>query len=257
MKYPKIVERIHTEFMTAGDILLKEAECILAKSLESDIEKGLLLKKLGFSESPEAKASEKILQEKEDALELAHLISSYNQHYPNNKFITPDQVARICDKYNLVCGPVDRYRGFVPKDKLKQISEFILKPEHKEPDKIRVTGFSFPHAQDREIGILKKINPKMIFPCDTMNQRGTLSAYGVEVNVDQYDRISTPELLICAPKKDMNMKGLSKVGAMFAMLVTVQVPDPVVLKPVKGGYLVVAAWGDEASDPIVVNQKLN
>ena len=32
------------------------------------------------------------------------------------------------------------------------------------------------------------------------------------------------------------------------------IPDPVVLQPVKGGYLILTAWGDEASDPLVVNE---
>lgn len=35
------------------------------------------------------------------------------------------------------------------------------------------------------------------------------------------------------------------------------IPDPVVLQPVKGGYLILTAWGDEASDPLVVNQNFN
>ena len=35
------------------------------------------------------------------------------------------------------------------------------------------------------------------------------------------------------------------------------IPDPVVLQPVCGGYLIVCAWGDEASDEIVVNQQMN
>ena len=30
-------------------------------------------------------------------------------------------------------------------------------------------------------------------------------------------------------------------------------PDPVVLQPVNEGYLIVCAWGDEASDELVVN----
>jgi hypothetical protein len=33
--------------------------------------------------------------------------------------------------------------------------------------------------------------------------------------------------------------------------------DPIVLQPVDGGYLVVTAWGDEASDPLVVNANRN
>ena len=30
--------------------------------------------------------------------------------------------------------------------------------------------------------------------------------------------------------------------------------DPVVLQRVVGGYLILSAWGPEASDPIVVNE---
>ena len=35
------------------------------------------------------------------------------------------------------------------------------------------------------------------------------------------------------------------------------IPDPVVLQPVKGGYLILTAWGDEASDPLVINENFN
>ncbi|MBK8366268.1 MAG: hypothetical protein IPL10_02335 [Bacteroidetes bacterium] len=35
------------------------------------------------------------------------------------------------------------------------------------------------------------------------------------------------------------------------------IPDPVVLQPVHYGFLIVTAWGDEASDDIVVNPKNN
>lgn len=36
-----------------------------------------------------------------------------------------------------------------------------------------------------------------------------------------------------------------------------EIPDPVVLYPVREGYLIVTAWGDEASDPDVVNEVNN
>jgi ABC-type molybdate transport system permease subunit len=35
------------------------------------------------------------------------------------------------------------------------------------------------------------------------------------------------------------------------------IPDPVVLQPVRGGFLLVTVWGDEASDELVVNNKFN
>lgn len=63
------------------------------------------------------------------------------------------------------------------------------------------------------------------------------------------------KLQICAPIKYMDIKGLEltegyKLEKKF-------IPDPVVLQPVKGGYLILTAWGDEASDPLVVNQNFN
>jgi hypothetical protein len=35
------------------------------------------------------------------------------------------------------------------------------------------------------------------------------------------------------------------------------IPDPVVLQPVKNGYLILTAWGNESEDELVVNQKFN
>ena len=55
----------------------------------------------------------------------------------------------------------------------------------------------------------------------------------------------------------MELGLLKKVGNMFHLVKTVNIPDPVVLQPVCGGYLIVCAWGDEASDEIVVNQQMN
>jgi len=45
------------------------------------------------------------------------------------------------------------------------------------------------------------------------------------------------------------------------IITKIQIPDPVVLCPVMYGsekyYLIVTAWGKEASDKAVVNQKMN
>lgn len=64
-----------------------------------------------------------------------------------------------------------------------------------------------------------------------------------------------PKLQICAPVKDMDLTGLELVEGY--KLQKQHIPDPVVLQPVKGGYLILTAWGDEASDELVVNQQFN
>ncbi len=65
-----------------------------------------------------------------------------------------------------------------------------------------------------------------------------------------YDRKEKLEpLKICAPLSQMEMTGYK----LFGIHIVKEVPDPIVLQPVNGGYLIVCAWGNEASDELVVN----
>jgi hypothetical protein len=61
-------------------------------------------------------------------------------------------------------------------------------------------------------------------------------------------------LLIIATKDQLNMKSARVQGH---KLVDIIKEDPIVLQPVKEGYLIVSAWGIEASDKEVQNPKFN
>lgn len=63
--------------------------------------------------------------------------------------------------------------------------------------------------------------------------------------------IPQPSFKICAPERDFNTRGWEVRDG------HILVWDPVVLQPVKNGYLIVTAWGPEAKDELVVNQKMN
>ena len=67
-------------------------------------------------------------------------------------------------------------------------------------------------------------------------------------------------LEIAAPLEDFNMKG-AELKDFKISNIPIKIPDPVVLKPVifnnNKYYLIVTAWGKEASDEIVVNSKFN
>jgi hypothetical protein len=77
----------------------------------------------------------------------------------------------------------------------------------------------------------------------------TTSKYGDSSRVVPFDG----SFQICAPLKDMEIpKNKKLVGHKI-----INIPDPVVLQPVRGGYLIVCAWGNESSDEMVVNQKMN
>ena len=74
-----------------------------------------------------------------------------------------------------------------------------------------------------------------------------------------YEKVNSKcPLEIAAPVKDFNMEGLEVKNNKIQKM---QIPDPIVLKPVifkgKKHYLIVTAWGEEASDEIVVNQQMN
>jgi hypothetical protein len=57
---------------------------------------------------------------------------------------------------------------------------------------------------------------------------------------------------IAAPQKDFKISDRQEVKN--HKIVDKPVPDPVILAPVVGGFLIVTAWGDEASDPLIVNE---
>ena len=66
-------------------------------------------------------------------------------------------------------------------------------------------------------------------------------------------RLLKAQLQICAPIKDMDTKGYKLQGHKLIK----DIPDPVVLQPIENGYLIVTAWGDEASDPLITNEITN
>lgn len=62
-------------------------------------------------------------------------------------------------------------------------------------------------------------------------------------------------LQMAATKNDFDTRGLQQAG--HRLVPEPRVYDPIVLQPVKGGFLVVSCWGEEASDPDVVNANHN
>ena len=103
-QYPKEVEAIHNEFFTAGDNILQEATCLLKQLEEKDLAKGKRLAALGFNKTREAVVAIETENKLATTKEIADLVMYYRINYPNNKFITEEQVKQICKKYGLVCG---------------------------------------------------------------------------------------------------------------------------------------------------------
>jgi len=248
--YPKIVEDIHNEFNIAGENLLKEAKDIIANIRIENEGKVDDLKSCGFSSTKEVVHTEAERNKKAKKEELANALEYFNVHYPMYKFITQDMALKICKKYNLVLGDVGQFTGFVPEKNLKQIKRFF-----ENENKLSMQYYEWYRGMFHSRTISKESYDKAKEQEQKMNEMMERVGHTIPYHV-RYGARKT-ELKIAAPIKDMKKDGYKLLGKVFVK----EVPDPVVLAPVKHGnielYCIVTAWGDEASDEIVVNQTQN
>lgn len=268
--YPAAVVEIHREFHTAADRLLEDARATILEAGKKDALKVSRLERLGFKLAAQVTEAKPLIKKAELSKEKIDLVNLYSLRYPNNKFITEQQAEVICTKWNLVCGPVASFTGFVPEKNLKQIEDFEVNQEDVLVDAVRITrawntGTNDFTSRSRGADHIHKVlgvdvipcnDPRLIWHKDGLFGLNAINPSGTAY-VTKYEHIDRTGLRICAPKKEMNVDGLKKTGFSFFKVTEKHVPDPVVLQPVKGGYLIVTAWGDEASDENVVNQKFN
>lgn len=221
----QIIESIHAEFNNAYKENLSVANEIV-KGVED--EKGSRLAKVGFKKTKKGSKHIEFKQNKERALKRANTILHYNQKYPANKFLFESDVENICEKYNLHHGKVSQFTGFVPNKNLKEIESFRIHDEDRRQQDNPSRGLPYFARLDHmiELDLLDKENEK----------------------TNNY--VESTDYHIVAPLKDFDLEGYHTEGR---KIVKDAPPDPVVLFPVKKGYLIMTTWGDEASDPIVQN----
>lgn len=295
----EIIEQIHHEFNTAADILLSEAEEIIAQNEIND-DKYNKLKKFGFNKTKEFTKLSKNIELFNKNSNLANIIKKYQTTYPLNKFITLQQVETICNKYNLVLGETSLYTGFVPKKNLKEIADFQgIKPEDLQnnyTNKYILLSIDIKNDYHKQFKPLFDLIIEKNISVDNSTPGNLLdSCYNIYNNIfrssmrekynisnEEYTNFmkakedinyfavnnkriefkavvectkyyNSDQLLICAPEKDMDLKDVKKKGFQLFKTEKVNFPDPVVLKPIKHGFLILTAWGDEASDPLVLN----
>lgn len=216
----ELIEQIHNEFNNASDELLREAQQALASLDLSGEEKADRLSKLGFSSARGVKEVLEEKKKKELSQEQIQLVTYYRENY-EQKFIVEEQITEICKKYGLVCGEASRYKGFVPEKNLREIESFKgVKPE------------------DALYTIPSRWGLQEEYTYDEYKSQGKTGSI-----------IEVKTLSICAPLKDMEVKSGEYVDENNR--IKQHIPDPVVLYPCRGGFLVLTAWGDESEDPIL------
>ncbi len=251
--YPTVVKDIHNAFNVAGGRLLNEAKEIVAGLKVVNEDKVTKLNKFGFRSVPEVTEAAEIVMARREKEETAKALEYFLIHFPQYKFITTEEAQRICKKYNLYIGDVSQFKGFVPEKNLNQINTFF-----KEENEINTSYTTSDYS-----GRWRQVE-KETYEQGLKNQKEQEEFYDKNIEFSAQMRryiprfnCSNTDLKIAAPIKDMDTRGY-KVSGHFLVK---EIPDPVVLAPiVKYGielYCIVTAWGDEASDEIVVNQISN
>lgn len=129
-----IIAEIHNEFDTAQDKLLQQAKQILSELDKFQINKSeieaMRLQNIGFVNTPLVKKMSEFSvkrQDKESQIvktkKEAELIQHYQFTYPLMKFLTIEELERICNKYNLIYAPVGNFIKDVPEKNITEIEK--------------------------------------------------------------------------------------------------------------------------------------
>jgi hypothetical protein len=246
----EIVLEIHDTFNTEVERLMLEAR----QSIEADVNHTLIndankLKSLGFFNAKETKIGEveadalsKIEKENTKKAETIKAINYFSQKYPLYKFITEESILKICTKYGLIYGEVSKYIGNVPKNKVESMLKF----------KLNENDYSYTIQRNRSYSRSSE--------WITVNFKEGTSLYHSESDTKYY-WFKKKNFIIAAPLKDFDTNGMEVEKFKLIEKKVIPVPDPVVMQPVLYNnieyYLIVTAWGEEASDVDVVNQIMN
>ena len=241
--YPKIVQEIHDEFMSAGDKVLAQAKEIIANAKITNEQKSNQLESLGFRSTKEVIEAQLVKDKRAEQEKIATAITDMQQLFPNNKVITEEIIEKICNKYSLIFGEVGQYKGFVPQKNADDITRFYKNHPEEEVEYVRKWLNVMRMGRD----IISKSEYESAIKSMEFNQKHNI---GYRSHFRCYK--STPILNICAPLKDMNTNGYKVKGHLLVK----DIPDPIVtkLKIHENGtkvHIILTAWGDEASDPMV------
>lgn len=294
---PKIatVEEIHAEFDSAEARILNKCDAILAElkiPTETQLEKkAKIMEELGFINNEtviQAKSffnrNKEIEKKREISKTQLEAILDLKTRY-SEKFITIDELNRICEKYNLIHAPVANYIKDIPEKNVHEIKnvkklydidiledEYILKGlasnyllelfDKKEPifklSDLKKANYSYESLKRWFL----KGETTWAYSCV---DDGVLSKKGKKPEYNDYDfksieKINKSGLFIAAPLSHFNLKDLDKKSQYgYFNVEKYEVKDPVVYEYCNNGICrIVTKWGtdDDKSylDPILLNE---
>lgn len=258
-----IIQLIHKDFDTEVDRLLEYAKVqkplqSIPEQLKKNVEG---LRKAGFTSSKVVRDFEveeekrlSIKKENEEKQELIEVINYFSFKYPNYKFITEEGIKRICEKYGLVYASVDKYIGYIPQRNIDHILNFKIKEED---EAYYLIERRFRNISDKTVSVetfseIENTRHRYEKRRESWNKYPTRHPD----DIIYPSIIQKAPLYIAANIKDFDANKVQVIDYKLQ-----DIPDPVVFHPVvynrKEYFLIVTAWGDEASDELVVNHKFN
>jgi len=262
---------IHAEFKSAYLKTISETDVIMmgGDPYDEDMEK---LKKLGFSIVTKEYV-EKLAKYKEST-ELNSVIRQYRIDYPYKKFLTTEAIDDICTKYGLIQSTPDRFKSEIPKDKIKEIVQSYVKPEHRSLcfrggrkdirffyDELK-SGKNIEYVKNNITNIVNMLNGNHMSRYDAhygsgkalLNNRGWVKNNEIDINyiLDNFDEFAHPGVLVIGKRKDFVLNDderVSKSGQIYSVD-----EDPIVLRLVPHGAIIWSVWGDEAEIKEVQNK---
>jgi hypothetical protein len=246
----EVVQEIHQRTLTSGDACLAEANKILLSANGENLELFEQMKKQGFGNVKEIKEKESEIKLQAEAREKARLISDYKVRYPNKKFISTEEMDKICTDYKLLLGADQHYTGSMPARSMKEIIAFKLHPT----DEIHYKGTwrateSLQHDKTKGVIEWKEI------PKDQYMRESENGTKLVQNNKRTHYISNTDYKMVAAPESMFNIEGLVREGNQLKKVV--EVDDPVCLQPVRFGYIIVAVWGEEIAIAKMQNEGMN
>jgi hypothetical protein len=177
----------------------------------------------------------------------------------------PIDESKIKDYQNLI------KLGFDNEKNIKEHKEEVQKIEQSKKTKQTIDYYSFKYPFNKfinEDSVIRICNKYGLLLTDVNRFIGGIPEINqkeiINFKIDKKDLpysyskeseyTSGTGLFIIATRDQLNMKSARVQGH---KLVDIVKEDPIVLQPVKEGYLIVSAWGIEASDKEVQNPKFN
>lgn len=246
----EVVQEIHQKVLTSGDHCLAEAKKILQTKEAEEIELFEKMKQRGFGNTKEIKEREAEIKLQAEARAKAKLIADYAIRYPHKKFISTEEMDKICTDYKLILGADQHYTGSIPLRSMKEIVDFKLNPV----DEIHYEG-TWRAIESTQISKTKGV----IDWKEISKEKYMAATEGGKKLVQNNNRkhyiSNTDYRMVAAPQSMFKIEGMVIEGNQLKKVV--EVDDPVCLQPVRYGYIIVAVWGEELAIAKMQNEKMN